>query len=1310
MFKKSTLITAAALTFLASNICVQGQPVAHKLISRHLTESWQKLPITGKPAATNLFRLAIGLPLQNTEELGAFMAQLYDPASTNYHRYLTTEEFTRRFGPTTDHYEAVAAFAASNGLHITARHPNRLVLDVEGQVMDVEKTFHVTLQTHRHPREARDFFAPDTEPTVDLIAPMLQVSGLNNYSIRRPKFQRVPAAVTANEITPRLGTGPTNTYIGKDFRNAYIPGMTNLTGAGQSVGLLQFDTYYTNDIARYCATGGITTSVTLSNVAINAVGTPGSGNGEVTLDIQMVLAMAPGVSKIYVYEATNPTPWVDLLSRMANDNAAKQLSCSWGDTDPAAPDLASEQIFIQMAAQGQSFFNASGDSDAFTNGIPFPSESTNITQVGGTTLTATTNAGIVTFSSETVWNWGISRSATTYDGVGSSGGISLNFGLPIWQQGMNANLTSAGGSLTKRNVPDVSLTADNVYNISDNGTSKGAVGGTSCAAPLWAGFMALVNQQAAANGGSPAGFINPAVYAIGNSVYFTNCFHDITTRSNSWSASPTKFRAVTGYDLATGWGTPNGTNLINALSLLSVAGPPQFVFSPASQTNYYGANASFSVLAGGAAPLSYQWYFTNAIPGATNASIFFTNLVATNSGNYFVIVTNAAGSATSAVATLTVVLVPAITQSPASQSVFIGQPANFSVTAFGAPTLTYQWRKNSNSIAGANATNYPIASVGAGDAGYYDVIITNSSGSVTSSVALLTAVNPASYNGVLAAWETTGLSGYGPSPFAATSNAPNVTVVGLTRGAGVNTVGTAGANAWGGTGFVFANESAAIAGNSFATFSLTATSGYLLSCSNIPAYNIRHSGTGSTTGIWQYSVGGSAFTDIGSAITWGSTTTSSGNGQPAIDLSGISALQNVPSGTNVTFRIVLWGGASPGSGSWYVNNLASGFDLQVLGSLSPGGPGNPPVITSQPASTNVLQGRGAAFTVGVTGNAPLLYQWSKNAVPLFAATNATLTFTNVSMFDAGNYSVVISNLYGFTNSSVAGLTVTNTFGLPVDNGPGFSNDENLYVTNISGGVCYVWSTTDASQPVSAWNFEGATVEFPVVGTGISRYGITVKPTTSPVYYIFAQTNTGPYTASEPFARLSTVDFSVFDVLATNAPISALGVFALLAPPVILLPPAPTNVFAGKNASLSVSASGTAPLNYQWRQGGVRIADGGAISGALTNALNFSPAATNHTGDYTVVITNLAGSVTSSVAQLTVVPLPTLTLSKGAGGVTVLANGAAVSNTVIVQRTTNLQSPIVWVPLQTNVIGADAQIRFTETNLNLSPAFYRIQIP
>ncbi len=165
------------------------------------------------------------------------------------------------------------------------------------------------------------------------------------------------------------------------------------------------------------------------------------------------------------------------------------------------------------------------------------------------------------WASETVWNWGVEY-GSAYDGIGSGGGISTSYSIPPWQQGVS--MTNNQGSTTMRNIPDVALIADCVWVMYGDGDA-GAFGGTSCAAPLWAGFIALVNQQAAGNGKPTVGFINPAIYAIGQSASYTNCFHDITTGNNTWSESTNQFYAVPGYDLCTGWGTPTGSNLINAL-------------------------------------------------------------------------------------------------------------------------------------------------------------------------------------------------------------------------------------------------------------------------------------------------------------------------------------------------------------------------------------------------------------------------------------------------------------------------------------------------------------------------------------------------------------------------------------------------------------------------------------------------------------------------------------------------------------------------------------------------------------------------
>ncbi|MGD1086476.1 MAG: Ig-like domain repeat protein, partial [Verrucomicrobiota bacterium] len=157
------------------------------------------------------------------------------------------------------------------------------------------------------------------------------------------------------------------------------------------------------------------------------------------------------------------------------------------------------------------------------------------------------------------------------------------------------------GSTTMRDIPDVALTADNVFVVYDNGAT-GDFGGTSCATPLWAAFTALVNQHGAAHGQSPVGFINPAVYAIGKGANYTSVFHDITTGNNTNSASPANYFAVSGYDLCTGWGTPNGSNMINALlpglspipPTVTWTNPAAFVYGAALGASQLNAKAAVS--------------------------------------------------------------------------------------------------------------------------------------------------------------------------------------------------------------------------------------------------------------------------------------------------------------------------------------------------------------------------------------------------------------------------------------------------------------------------------------------------------------------------------------------------------------------------------------------------------------------------------------------------------------------------------------------------------------------------------------------
>ena len=570
-------------------------------------------PVDRLPASQHL-NLAISIPLRNQQSLTDLLRQLSDPSSPNYRKYLTPAQFAEKFGPSEKDYQAVIDFARAHSLNVTGRHSNRVILDVEGAVSDIEKALNVTMLVYQHPKEARKFYAPDKEPSLDLTVPLAGISGLNNYALPHPRYKARPASV-GNAAPNAGGSGPNGTYMGNDFRAAYVPG-TALTGSGQTVGLLQFDGYTASDITYYEAKAGLP-NVTLTNVLLDGFSGAPTGNGgevEVSLDIEMVISMAPGVSNIMVYEAGPSGNWHDILNRMATDDLAAQLSCSWyipgGAADPTA-DL----IFQQMAAQGQSFFSASGDYDAFTGLIPFPGDTPYITEVGGTTLTTGSTGG--PWSSETVWNWN--------NGTGSGGGISTQYSIPTWQQGIS--MTTNLGSTTMRNVPDVALTADNVY-VRADGIDHDE-GGTSCASPLWAAFTALVNQQGSANGQPSVGFLNPTLYGIGSGSGYSSTFHDITSGNNFSSSSPAKFPAVAGYDLCTGLGTPNGNALINTLaafpdtlhlpfSYFAATGPTGGPFTP-------GTN-NYTLINSGSAPIVWtagntqSWLVLSATGGTISAS------------------------------------------------------------------------------------------------------------------------------------------------------------------------------------------------------------------------------------------------------------------------------------------------------------------------------------------------------------------------------------------------------------------------------------------------------------------------------------------------------------------------------------------------------------------------------------------------------------------------------------------------------------------------------------------------------------------
>jgi subtilase family serine protease len=518
----------------------QGQPV----LTAHMREavSSGQAALVGRLPATQTLRLNIALPLRNESELDELLQQLYDPQNSSYRQFLSVEQFTERFGPSQEDYNEVIRFAQADGLAVTGTAPNRMIVDVAGPVENIERAFHVTMGLYQHPTERRTFYAPGREPTADLPFSLWHITGLDNFSIPRPaSLKRIPEAKGST-----TGSGPDGYFIGSDMRAAYYGG-TTLTGSGQSVGLLEFAGYNITDVDTYFSQVGQTLNVPIVGVSTDGSSLNCTGSCDDTeqvLDIEEAISMAPGMSQVRVY--VSDTSDVSIFNKMATDNISKSLSCSWGwsPADPSSDD----PIFKEFAAQGQNLFVASGDSGAYRSRsrYVYPADDAYVTSVGGTDLT--TNGAGGSWKSETGWS-------------DSGGGISPDrIEIPSYQTASGVITTANKGSTTYRNSPDVAAEANTDNYICYDGTCAGGWGGTSFAAPRWAGYVALVNQQSVANGGGALGFVNPSIYSIGLGSSYGTDFHDIASGSNG------TYSAVKGYDLVTGWGSPNGSGLINSLA------------------------------------------------------------------------------------------------------------------------------------------------------------------------------------------------------------------------------------------------------------------------------------------------------------------------------------------------------------------------------------------------------------------------------------------------------------------------------------------------------------------------------------------------------------------------------------------------------------------------------------------------------------------------------------------------------------------------------------------------------------------------
>ncbi|MGB7547766.1 MAG: protease pro-enzyme activation domain-containing protein [Terracidiphilus sp.] len=713
---------------------------------------------SGRLPSNQVLQLDLVLPLRNRAGLESFLKDLYNPASPSYRQFLTPQEFTARFGPTQEDYDAVVRFAKTYGFQVVGGSRDGMEVQVKGSVAAIETAFHVNMRTYKHPTENRDFYSPDSEPKLDLPFNLWHISGLNNYSIPHPLLVNRNDYALAHGVDAKnlvshatTGSGPSASFLGSDMRAAYYGGST-LTGAGQNLGLLEYYGTNLSDLTTYFTNAKQTNNVPVTLLSTDGTSTsctaPKCDDTEQTLDMTQAIGMAPGLSSLVMYVGSTDTA---IISAMTTHNPLPTtIGCSWGWT-PADPTTL-DPYFQKMAAQGQNFFAASGDSSTWSSkNEAWPADDAYVVSVGGTDLVTASAGG--PWSSETAW-------------VDSGGGISPDsIAIPAWQQLSGVINSSNKGSTTLRNGPDVSANANFTFYVCADQTTctANSYGGTSFAAPMWAGYIALVNQQLVANGSPTIGFINPTIYAQNVSSGYAADFHDITSGTSG------SYSAVTGFDLVTGWGSPN-LGLMSALT--GAAATPGFSLSASpgsvsvarggtgsatiTSTVSGGFNSAVALTASGAPTGVTVGFSPASITGTGSASMTITVGSTAAAGTYPITVTGTSGSTVATTTVSLTVTVPgagafAISVSPTSGSLNQGQSGYATVTttvsggfsaaialsASGVPSgVTTSFSPASIAAPGSGTAHFNLTVARTAKIGTYPITITGKGGGSTHTTTL----------------------------------------------------------------------------------------------------------------------------------------------------------------------------------------------------------------------------------------------------------------------------------------------------------------------------------------------------------------------------------------------------------------------------------------------------------------------------------------------------------------------------------------------------------------------------------------------
>jgi subtilase family serine protease len=529
-------------------------------------------------------QLTVELVLQSGNQAGLdrLIGSLYDPHSSQFHQWLPTGAFERQFGPSRSQLEAARSFLRQAGLHLADGSPSAFLLRATGTTSQMEAAFHTRINDYRG-SDSKTYFANATSLQIpaSLNGVVQGVVGLDNLA-RAHTNTEIAQAGTAK---PHFGGGPGGTGLTpSQIAGIYLADPLYALGnkgkgAGKTLAVFELSGYTQSDIGTYESQFGLP-SPTLTNINVDGGPTDNTGAGEVELDIELQIALAPMISGVLVYNAPNTGQGlIDQYAKIASDNKADAISTSWGLCEAfSVPGIWDSEFtsFEQMAAQGQSIFAAAGDSGAFdclphgggggngSNQVDDPGSNPYMTSVGGTSLAVDPGSNAnPTYQAgeESVWNDGCTSAGCP--GGSGGGGNSRIWAKPRYQAGPGVTngysqfspWCSQPSGTQCREVPDVSMNADEntgyaIFCTDPVGCGIGATwlqfGGTSCAAPLWAAIAALTDSFHNNRLGEPSF----SLYQWDSTSGYTYLFHDITSGNNGW------FPARANYDQATGIGTP----------------------------------------------------------------------------------------------------------------------------------------------------------------------------------------------------------------------------------------------------------------------------------------------------------------------------------------------------------------------------------------------------------------------------------------------------------------------------------------------------------------------------------------------------------------------------------------------------------------------------------------------------------------------------------------------------------------------------------------------------------------------------------